>query len=284
MECKLDRLTVYYDTWGEGAPIVMLHGMPLDRTEMIYEMEPLFAGREGWRRIYVDMPGHGKTPGPDWITNRDGVLDVLEEFIDAVLPGERFLVAGTSYGAYLARGLVYRRGEQIDGVLLNVCPSHPHLVTGSPTEPPQRAVLSRNSAIVEQARAEGREWLETVAVIENQGVLAYARALDGTVADEEFRQRVQGGLSVDVDRLPEPFPALTLFVLGRQDHWVGYRHAWEIAEQYPRATFAVLDGAGHLVWGERHRLCLALAADWLERVEEWMRTRSSTGRRTISAW
>jgi pimeloyl-ACP methyl ester carboxylesterase len=277
MECTLDRITVHYEVFGEGRPIVMLHGMPLDRTEMIYEMEPLFAGRAGWRRIYVDAPGHGKTPGAGWITSKEHVLDVLEEFIDAILPGERFLIAGTSYGAYLARGLVYRRGRQIAGVLLNVFSSQRRMVTGVEPECPQRTVLVKNAALMEQARAEGRDWLEEFAVSWNQDVLEYARVLDATVTDETFLERIGGAFSFDVDQLPEPFAAPSLFVLGRQDHGAGYRHAWEIVEQYPRATFAVLDSAGHLVWGEQRQLCLALAGNWLDRVAEWLRVTPDEG-------
>jgi len=45
---------------------------------------------------------------------------LLEEFIDSVIGGDRFVVAGTSYGAYLALGLVHRRAGRIEGVLMSV--------------------------------------------------------------------------------------------------------------------------------------------------------------------
>jgi len=48
------------------------------------------------------------------------MLDLVIAFIDTVAPGERFVVAGTSYGTYLARGLMHHRGAQLDGLLLNV--------------------------------------------------------------------------------------------------------------------------------------------------------------------
>lgn len=64
MECQLDRITVHYEVFGKGRPIIMLHGMPDELTAMIYEMERHFSKREGWKRIYLDMPGHGKTREP----------------------------------------------------------------------------------------------------------------------------------------------------------------------------------------------------------------------------
>ncbi len=55
---------------------------------------------------------------------------------------------------------------------------------------------------------------------------------------------------------------------GRQDSTVGYSRAWELLEQYPRATFAVLDRAGHALPHEQPELLRALVTEWLDRVRE----------------
>ncbi len=118
MRYKLRNIEIYYEEFGSGRPLLMLHGWPADHRQMVYDMEPLFQNRDGWRRIYPDLPGMGKTSGADWITHQDHMLDVVLEFIDAIAPGQRFSVAGTSYGGYLARGVIYRRIAQVDGLLL----------------------------------------------------------------------------------------------------------------------------------------------------------------------
>ena len=120
MECPLENITVHYETFGEGRPIIALHGWTLDHRFEVSALEPIFKHREGRKRIYPDLPGHGRTPGKDWITNQDKMLDVVLEFIDHGIPGQRFVVAGTSAGAYLARGVVYRRPALVDGLLLGV--------------------------------------------------------------------------------------------------------------------------------------------------------------------
>lgn len=106
MECRLDNITIYYETFGEGRPIIMLHGSPADHITWVRLLEPIFKQRSGWKRIYPDLPGMGKTPGMDWITNQDDVLDVVLNFIDSVVPGQNVTVAGYSYGGYLAQGMV----------------------------------------------------------------------------------------------------------------------------------------------------------------------------------
>jgi pimeloyl-ACP methyl ester carboxylesterase len=269
MECQLDRITVHYEMFGEGKPVVMLHGMPLDHTEMIYEMERHFAKRPGWKRIYPDMPGHGKTPGADWITSTDQILKVVEDFIDKVIPAERFVLACTSYGAYIGRGLVYHKWRQIDGLLLCVPVIIPD--RAKRTSPP-RAILVKDQSILDAAKLEKVGLLEEGAVVQCKAVLDYARALQATVANERFLERIwpQSGFSFCPDKLPQPFPAPSLFIMGRQDHWVGYRDAWGVLENYPRATFVVLDRAGHLALGEQSKLCSALVNEWLDRVQEWV--------------
>ena len=63
-----------------------------------------------------------------------------------------------------------------------------------------------------------------------------------------------------------PYRCPTLLVTGRQDSTVGYARAWDLLEQYPRATFAVLDAAGHALPHQQPELLRALVTEWLDRV------------------
>lgn len=98
MECQVRGITMNYEEIGAGRPLLLLHGWACDNRHMINAFEPLFTKRSGWRRLYPDLPGMGKTRSADWITRQDQMLDVVIDFIDAIAPGERFVVAGTSYG------------------------------------------------------------------------------------------------------------------------------------------------------------------------------------------
>src|SRR5260221_13772523 len=89
------------------------------------------------------------------------------------------------------------------------------------------------------------------------------------IADHPFNDRLEeaGPFSFDVDTLPAPFGRPTLIITARQDHLCGYRDAWDLLDNYPRATFAVLDLAGHFVNIEQDALCQTLMREWLDRVE-----------------
>src|ERR687887_208608 len=114
MDCDLGDFTLFYDTYGTGRPIMKVPGWPSDHRVMVRLMEPLFSQRDGWRRLYLDLPGTGRTPALDRLATHDQMLDAVLAFIDQVLPGQRFVLAGLSYGGYLARGVVYHRAASID--------------------------------------------------------------------------------------------------------------------------------------------------------------------------
>jgi pimeloyl-ACP methyl ester carboxylesterase len=273
MECKLENITVYYEVLGEGRPIIMLHGWSLSHRHMISDMEPFFTHRTGWQRIYLDLPGHGKTPGKDWITNQDKMLEVVLEFIDHVIPGRNFSVAGVSAGAYLARGVVYRKLAWIEGVLLTV----PLIVAEDAKRilPPQ-VILVEDPQLFAGLAPEETEMLQ-MCVVQNQKILDALRASPISASqegDEQFQAKIRNNpanyaFSFDVDNIPGPCPAPTLVITGRQDAVVGYRDAWKILDNYPRGSFIILDRAGHFLGVEQENLFRTLANEWLDRVEEY---------------
>jgi pimeloyl-ACP methyl ester carboxylesterase len=270
MECRLDTITVHYEVYGTGKPIVMLHGFSLDHRMMVGCMEPIFSQRPGWQRIYVDLPGMGRTKGEDWINGSDEMLQVVVEFIDTIIPNQRFLIAGESYGGYLARGVARKKADIVDGIAL-ICP----MIVPDKTnrDLPDLMVIKKDEAFLAELKKEQAEEFTSLAVVQDRynwerferEIVAGASLADNAFLDKIKRQY---GFSFDVDAWPAPFPKPALFLLGRQDASVGYRDAWRILENYPRATFAVLDRAGHNLQIEQKGLFDALVSEWLDRVEE----------------
>ena len=270
MECKIRDVNIYYEQVGTGRPILMLHGWPIDHRIMVHDMEPLFDTRNGWRRIYPDLPGMGKTHAPEWITHQDHMLEVTLEFMDAVAPGERFVVAGTSYGGYLARGVLHKRLAQIDGLLL----CQPVVETdANKRHLPPHLIVRKDRAFLDALKPEEQD-MRNMIVVQSLETLEINRKVIFpaiSIADHAFLARLYANyaFSFEVDQLPEPFPGPTLILTGRQDNWCGYREAYQILDNYPRGTFAVLDRAGHALNTEQITLFRALVSEWLDRVEEY---------------
>ena len=272
MECRVKDVTIHYEEAGSGRPLLALHGMPLDHRHMFNDLEPLFTERQGWRRIYPDLPGMGQTQAVDWITHQDHMLDIILNFMDIVAPGVHFVVAGTSYGGYMARGVVHHRSSQIDGLMINV----PSVETDPQKRKlPNHRVISEDADFLAALGSEEQD-LPGIIVVQSMELLqAFRRFISpaGAIADHEFLKRldVNYSFSFEVDSLPLPFPAPSLIMTGRFDHWCGYEEAYRLLDNYPRATFVVLDRAGHVLAVEQKALFRALVSEWLDRVEEYTR-------------
>lgn len=270
MECKLDKITVNYKICGEGRPILMLHGYYPDHRLLEGCMEPIFVHRSGWQRIYLDLPGMGKTKGENWIKNSDDILKIVVGFVENVIPNQHFSVVGESYGGYLAQGLATMKRELIDGLVL-ICPAI--IAERSKRNLPGHQVLVYNPELLSSLTKEDADEFGTMAVVQNQRNWERYRneIMPGIkVADELFLQRIQSDgyeFSFDILNLPEPFSKPVLILTGRQDSSVGYRDAWNIVENYPRGTFVVLDMAGHNLHIEQEILFNALVNEWLDRLD-----------------
>ena len=89
-------------------------------------------------------------------------------------------------------------------------------------------------------------------------------------ADPSVLHRIEAGygLSAEPEAIhPEPFTAPSLFLFGRQDDVVGFEDGWSFRDHYPRASYVVLDAAGHNAHLERPSLTGALISDWLLRMD-----------------
>ena len=275
MICEVDGLEIYYEARGEGTPVVMIHGYGIDHHVMVGCMEPVFANRPGHRRIYLDLPGMGRTRAPDHPMDSDQMLETVIGFCDRVVPEGRFLIAGESYGGYLARGLVYRMPDRLEGVLL-ICPVV--VAERSGRELPGRSVFARDEEILNGiADPEDRRLFERMLVLQDRGRWERFQAdiLPGMRAPARDRQFLEHLIregypfSFDVDRLKKPFGKPSLLLAGRQDATVGYRDMLKLIDNYPRGTFAVLDRAGHGLEVEQQAVFECLAGEWLDRVEEY---------------
>lgn len=264
MQCETDKATIDYEEHGEGRPILLLHGWTMDRRVEMDTYERIFATRPGWQRIYPDLPGMGRSVAKPGLKNQDDMLAALLEFIDHVLPG-RFVLAGTSLGAYLARAIAARRRSRIAGLLLRVpcifaedarrtLPPFQALVL----DPNDRADLS-GLLIQTPAYAQALKY-------KDDAVVQPAIQATAPIANEIRTDPKRYGFSFDLIEAEKTFDEPTLIIAGRRDTTVGYRDAWSILDSYPRATFVALDRADHGWPMETPNLLPALVDDWLERI------------------
>jgi len=271
MLCELENIKIYYEIHGKGIPILMVHGFMPDHRVLKGCMEPMFQNRSGFKRIYFDLPGMGKTERKEWIQSSDEIFEVIIKFIKKIIPNEKFLIIGQSYGGYLTRGLLHKYPYEILGICL-ICPLiKPNL---NDRDLPEFTPIIKDPTIIKTLDPQDRVEFEESAVIQSEYVWKRFQdeVLSGLkIADTKFLEGIYPHsyqLSFDVDKLPKKFERPTLFLLGRQDNAVGYRNALKIIENFPRASYIVLDKAGHLLQIEQQEIFKISVNEWLDRVME----------------
>lgn len=266
---EVQSVPVCYLAKGEGTPIVLIHGWSADHRYLVADLEPVFARRAGWRRIYLDLPGHGRTPAPPWLESQDQMLSIVSDFVDAVLPDRPFAIVGSSYGGHTALGLMRQLPERVLGACL-IVPDLP-APDGSRSPEPVTVVHPDPASLGQLAPDE--LWMLEGLVTHERWMVEELRAHDMPAyrqADYEFLRRLDDRYqATGVAGRPGPaFNRPSLILTGRQDATTGFRAAWRLVDELPRASLAVLDLAGHQLGRiERPAAFHALVADWLERME-----------------
>jgi pimeloyl-ACP methyl ester carboxylesterase len=273
---------LYAHEIGEGFPVLIIHGWEMDGKVEELDLEPIFTKAPGSRRIYVDLPGMGKTPANN-VKNLDDMYLRLVQFVDARLAKSRFLLIGTSCGGYLARALAQKFVDQVDGLLLRVPLIEPKnsLRDLDPFEP-----LVRNDQLMSNLPSEdkallGNVLIQTPAYLKSlkakyeEAVLPAMKAADNEALDPIRVDPKRYHLSLVTDDEQPKLLAPTLILCGRQDETVGYRDSLRLLELYPRSTYVVLDRGMHGLPVDENGVFEALVRDWLTRVNEWRGCRST---------
>jgi pimeloyl-ACP methyl ester carboxylesterase len=152
------------ETMGEGAPVVLCHGITATRRQVVHGSNVL--AREGYRMVRYDARGHGESePAPDGTDygSPQNVAD-LRLVIEEQVGDRKFVLGGHSMGSHTSVAYALESPEQIAGLVV-IGPAY----AGPIADPEERErMLGRWDALadgLEQGGVEG--FLE---VMDSQGL------------------------------------------------------------------------------------------------------------------
>lgn len=266
MEITVSNIKCSYKIYGTGKPIVAIHGYGIDHRVMEGCLEPVFNGlyrdsketfpenlpdRQQWQRIYFDLPGMGTSSGADKIKNADAMLKFVADFINSVIGDRSFSLIGYSYGGYLTRGLTLKMPLRIERLFL-LCPV---IIPDKRLRalPPQSILVKDESFLAGLDMEESENFLKTFVVQTRRTWERYSKEIMPAFVkgDIEFiRRYYREGYAFSFDKYRERkyfdnYTGKTVILTGKQDSIVGYADVFPLLKHYPRATFTVLNGAGH---------------------------------------
>ena len=112
-----DGTRLYYKDWGEGQPVVLIHGWPLSGDT--FDDAALALAERGYRAIAPDRRGFGRSDQPwdgyDYDTFAGDIAAVLEE---ADVGGPLAMAGFSMGGGEVARFLSRHRGTQVSHAVL----------------------------------------------------------------------------------------------------------------------------------------------------------------------
>jgi pimeloyl-ACP methyl ester carboxylesterase len=245
----------------DGIPIVVLPCFSLDHVAMASVFEPVLSQRPDSWRLYLDLPGTGRSPSGE--PRSDAVLSEVQKAIESKLGDRPFLVAGWSYGGYLAIGLARRTPRVVRGLLV-VC-------AGQKIRPGDRNLQGVVSSTPESG------WLDEIPsqlhdhfrlAIGLQTAAAAKRvaatlALNGPTDEPYLNSLRTEGFALSDEDSPARYHGPAALLSGRSDRIAGYRDIFAAVDRFPGATCIAVADAGHYLPLEQPAVFKSTIRLWL---------------------
>ncbi|MEE8470206.1 MAG: alpha/beta hydrolase [Dehalococcoidia bacterium] len=111
---RIGDINVYYETYGEGQPLLLIAGLGADLTGWILQI-PEFSRK--YRVIVFDSRGSGRTDAPDMPYSIEMLADDTAGLLDA-LGVEKAHILGLSMGGCIAQELALKYPQRVKGLIL----------------------------------------------------------------------------------------------------------------------------------------------------------------------
>lgn len=259
-----------YEMYGEGIPVILLHGYGVDHRLMSGCLEGILSRDicgKNFRRIYPDLPGMGLTKATDWIKNADVMLEILMNFIKEIAGGP-FILIGESYGGYLARGIIKKMPGQVLAAMF-LCPVI--FPDYSLRSVPEFEIFEATDNLGSSGIGDADYYTDFKESMAVQTVHTWERfnleAVSGIkLGDSIFMEDYQKNgysFTFDPDDTDKPYVFPALFLTGRQDSCVGYSDACSILKNYKNGSMYILNRAGHNLQIDQEEQFEMITKRWL---------------------
>ncbi|WEG15145.1 alpha/beta hydrolase [Alkalihalophilus pseudofirmus] len=268
--CHVSKGRIHYKIEGEGTPILILHPLGTDYRSMYLWLEPLFKRSTGFQRIYIDLPGHGKSIASHQLKTTDDMLQNILEFINMKLGNQLFSLIGCSFGGYIAQGILDHNINQVQ----SLCLLAPVLHLKERILPMKTIVSDRtDESIIKQWDTEvknaynllmtyqnGKNAKRFLEEIQPGRLLVNKKVINNTWKENHYL--------FSLTPLAKVASVIhkVLIIVGKQDCICGYQDHSNYFEKFPNKSFVAIHNAGHMLYIERRDLVSQKIEAWLEEI------------------
>ncbi|MEP1206672.1 MAG: alpha/beta fold hydrolase [Rhizobiaceae bacterium] len=265
---KINGSDIYYETLGDGPPILMMHGGLGFSHDYL---QPYFDRlAESHTVIYYDHLGNGRSARPDdyaELTFDRMVSDAAG--LMAHLGHEKFTLIGHSYGGFVAQAFAAQKADLLDGlILLDTVPALDYKPNMAGNEQQMAAFGRMFSGPMTNNDEWRKTWTTAVQMYFHRWDDAVGAALDEATVYEYRAWNVSGALLKDFNLL-SALPGIqtpTLVISGRHDGITPPGPGTErIAALLPNAELVILEDSGHYPFIEQQDAFFKALQSWLAR-------------------
>ncbi|MGI8925763.1 MAG: alpha/beta fold hydrolase [Tepidiformaceae bacterium] len=256
---------IWYDTMGEGPPVVMVYGIGGNSRGWWDDFPALLARR--YRLVMLDNRGTGNSEKPEtaW-TMPDMTADVLAVADAAGL--ESFHLLGCSLGSMIVRHLVRQHGGDRIRSLSLLCP--PNGIAATDADRNAALFWDRTKPLIESARAgwpiiHPGPW---IAANDARLVAKFEASQLEPTPPRTFVFQFQAATDAgDANSALNDHDWPVLIAHGTLDRLVPPGNAHTLKQQVPRARLEMLEGDSHNFWAHDPERAAAIVLDFLDAAE-----------------
>ena len=219
----VNGIELYYETYGEGEPLVFLHGFTGSGGDWAHVLK---GPPEGYRSVIPDLRGHGRsTNPPQTFTFRQAAVDIFA--LLGQLGMDRFKAIGVSAGAKTLLHMATQQPNRVDAMVL---------VSAAPYFPEQARAGMRKMLPERQSEADWNTMRQRHKYGDDQIRMLWnqAFAFKDSYDDLNFTAPLLGTIK-----------ARTLIVHGDRDPFYPASLATEMYKAIPNSYLWVIPNAGH---------------------------------------
>ena len=259
----INRCTYYYETIGEGEPLVMIRGLG-SNSDHWYPQVPVLS--KHYRMLVFDNRGIARSSdveGPYSILGM--AADIIGLMVRAGI--EKAHILGVSMWGMIAQEIALNYPERVKGLVL--CVTH---CGGTRQVPPGEEISGIFSKMIQEGTDEAKNAaaavLFTPETLEQRLELAvqYAEvSLKHPVPADILTKQMNAVREFDAwDRLPQ-ITAPTLVLGADQDFLIPPENAKILADRIPKAELVIVKGGGHQVLIEQPETCNQTVLNFLKK-------------------
>ncbi|MFL6557536.1 MAG: alpha/beta fold hydrolase [Bacillus sp. (in: firmicutes)] len=243
---QVEDLQIHYEIEGQGAPLIILHGMGNNSQSWKKQLTGL---SKQFTVIAWDAPGYGKSSDPKVeLKEFKQFADVLKGFIDK-LNYESVTLLGHSMGSAIALDFCYRFPKMVDALIISDATRGAAALTKEENERRLNNRLTNIETLDPKELAKLRV-KELLSPQPDPEIKKEAERIYAQIRPMGFRSVAYSLFSLNQMEILSSISAPTLVICGELDRVTPVSESQIFHDSIKGSTFATIPGTGHLCYQE----------------------------------